>query len=394
MTASIRIAISAGELSGDEHGAALVRALRKRAPEIQVRGMGGRNLRGAQVETVVDSEKSGAVMGFSDVARSILKIYSALREMKKLLAHWQPQLLIVVDYPDFNLRLAAYAKLLGIRVLYFIPPKVWAWRAGRVEMIKKSVDCAAVIFPHECSFFRDHGFDRAFYVGHPFADTLDSSSAAGRAVRERVRQKYGIDEDRAVVALLPGSRKGELERHLSVMLDGFRLLKKKIPDLSGILPVAATLRSEFIAREIRPEDEIVLCEGQSLDVLRACDAGLLKSGTSNLQAAFIGLPFVMFFITPPIAAIFLRRVLSIKEFSPVNVVRPGTVTELLQEGATPELIAEELGSILLDGEHREALKQNLSLAVKRLSDFQDSPEFATCTTCYERVGALALKLLK
>ncbi len=391
MAEPLRIAISAGELSGDEHGAALARALRACSPDVSLRGMGGKNLRDANVTTDVDCEKSGALMGFYEVFRGFANVFRAMREMKKLLREWRPHLLILIDYPDFNLRLAAYAKKLGIPVFYYIPPKVWVWRAHRVKKLIALVDRIALVFPHERAFLESRGYHRASYVGHPFVDTLAARVGADGAARTRARQALGIEEDRCAVALFPGSRKSEVARNLKNMLDGFRLLKKKIPDLCGIIPLPATLKKDSISTQIRPDDDISITDGRSLDVLRACDVGLLKSGTSNLQAAFVGLPFVMFFIPPRVGAAILRVLTYINEFSPVNIVRPHTVVELIQGQASPQNIASHLEDLLLNKEKREALQQGLADVVKKLSSYDREPGFEKCHTSYERVAEMVLQ---
>jgi len=379
-----RIAISAGELSGDEHASHVVKAFSALHPDAEYKGMGGRNLRSAGVQTVVDSESSASVMGFLEVVFSLKQILASMQAMRKLLFSWKPDLLILIDYPDFNLRLAKYAKRLNIPVVYYSPPQLWAWRSGRAKLIKKVTDTLVVIFPFENDFYRSKGLTNSVYVGHPFAGSEKSS----RYDRESFLRGIGLSPDKPVVCILPGSRKSEIERHLQPVLAALEILKEKNPDIQSIIPLAPTLDTENLMINIPENINLKLVKGNSVNALRSADAGLLKSGTSNLQAAYAGLPFTMFYKTGLLAELIVKSVVRVKEYSIVNVIRPGTVKEVLQKEATPETLASELEDLLVNQKRRKLLTKNLAEVAESLSSYDPLEIFDGCNNTAERVAKL------
>ncbi len=385
----LKIVISAGELSGDEHAAHVCEALRKIQPNVALRGMGGAALRKAGVDLVVDSEKSGSVMGFIEVIKKLDIIFAALSQMKQLLKEWRPDVLVIVDYPDFNLRLAAYAKSIGIPVISYIPPTVWAWRSRRIHKIKEVAKQVALIYPQEKAFYKKYGVDQARYVGHPLSDTLPLQSLSTQD-REKLRRELGIptNPNTKVVALLPGSRRGEIERHIHVLLDGYRLLKSKHPEVWGVLPMATESLEPEIVKHLKDSDNITVLHGDSIRALQVSDAGALKSGTSNLQAAFLNIPFVMFFVAPKLTEWIVKLLVKIKEYSPVNVIRSGTVVELLQSNVSAEKLSSNLEAILFDTSARAKILEGLLDTVKRLKTPDDDPLFVHATTTAERVALM------
>jgi len=387
MTEIRSICISAGELSGDEHAARVVAALRARLPGCTFRGMGGRHLREAGVDTIVDAERSASVMGFADVLFSARKVISAFRAMRRLLQSWQPDLLIVVDFPDFNLRLARIAKRLGIPVLYFIPPKLWAWRSGRMKQIASSVTAVASILPFERAFYESHGFKRFSYVGHPFA-TLEKPTGD----REKILAAAGLDPKKPAVAFFPGSRTAEIRRILPICHEAFRLLKQRLPDVQGCI-VAAPTRSDEELQAVLPEiADLPVIRGDAVQLLSVMDAALLKSGTCNLQGAYAGVPFAMVFRTGFFSALLARLLVPIRTFSLVNLIRPQTVREFVQDEARPELMARELEAMLTDSAYRGEMKRHLAEVVAALKTCDDDTRFREAPTAAERVAALACAL--
>ncbi|MBN8549062.1 MAG: lipid-A-disaccharide synthase [Deltaproteobacteria bacterium] len=385
-----RIVISAGELSGDEHGAALISALKLLSPSAEVRGMGGRNLRAAGVDTVLDCEKSGSIMGFALVVRSIRKIFSALNTMKDLISSWRPDVLVLVDYPDFNLRLAKFAKRLGIKVFYFIPPKMWAWRSGRVELFKKYVDSVGLIFPFERDFFLAHGYQHATFVGHPFVETLRSAESR-QELREEFCATHALDPRKQMLALLPGSRWFEIEKHLEPALKAVHILQNRRPDLQCVIAVAPSIDIAKLRSRISPDARVTIIPGQALDLMRVADAGLLKSGTSNLQAVFVGLPVVTFYIGSKFSEIFVRSFVKLKEFTLPNILRPHTVVELISHYVQPDMIVTALEP-LLDGSPRgKVLQDDYKEIVESLRDYDENPAFAGTTQAYERAAKLVIQ---
>ncbi|RIL11329.1 MAG: lipid-A-disaccharide synthase [Proteobacteria bacterium] len=387
-----KVAISVGELSGDEHAAHVIRALSRISPEVTVKGMGGRNLRDAGADTVVDSEVSASVMGFADVLLSAPKILSTYGRMKTLLREWQPGVLILVDYPDFNLRLARYAKSLGIRVLYFITPQLWAWRSGRVELFRRYVDQAAVIFPFERQFFEERGYKGAVYVGHPFSDTIKRESPESEiSFKKDFSIEHGLDPHRPIVALFPGSRRHELKRHLAPILEGAKLLQAKHNQVQFVLAASPSLSSSGFLESASLPSNLRIVTSNSLGVLRVSDAAVLKSGTSNLQAAFLGVPFVMFYKASPLSEWIVRSFVKVREFSIVNVIESGTVNELLQQEAEPQAVSANLERLLFDQAAREKMVRDFGSIRELLAKYDEASGLTGCQGYAERVARMVLQ---
>ena len=384
-----KIAISCGELSGDEHGAAVCKALRKQNPSVEIRGMGGRNLRAAGVDTVVDSETAASVMGFADVLLALPRIIGAMNDLKKLLKEWQPEILILVDYPDFNLRLARYAKSLGIKVLYYISPQVWAWRSKRVELFKKYIDQIVTLFPFEIEFLKTRGYENANFFGYPLIDQFDQRKNLDK---NEIRRTLGLPTDKKLIAVFPGSRKHEIERMLSVIRDGVNAYLSKRSDVQAVLNIAPSIDEEMVYAITGKSDQIKVVKVNPLDVLQCCDAGVLKSGTSNLQAALLGLPFLMIYKASALSEIIIKTFVKIKQYSIVNILRPNSVVELLQENVNSLEIARNLERLIEDQEYRDQVKSAFKEIENSLHYSENSPLYSKYQTTSERVAALALSM--
>lgn len=388
----IKIAVSAGELSGDEHAAQVVSALRRLLPEAEFKGMGGSKLRAAGVEIVVDSEKSGNVMGVSQVILSLPKIFNALSSFKNFIRAWRPDLLIVVDYPDFHFRVIPYAKKLGTPVLYFIPPTVWAWREGRIKKLRKWTDMLAVIYPFEEKFYQERDLQNVAYVGHPFAASLPPIAEAQE--KQDILAKLGLDASRKTAALFPGSRRAEIRKNLANICEAFSILRSAQPDIQGVIARAPSIPEEFLRAHLPPSlEDIKISSESSLEILRAADGAVLKSGTSNLQAAFLDTPFVMTYSDSRFAKFLADRLVRLKEFSIVNIIRPGTIREIIGPAVSPRKIAEELERVIYDEARRRdmlkafaEIRSSLSIEPERDSSVRKSP--------YELTADLAATLLK
>lgn len=347
---SLRVVVSAGEVSGDRHLARVVSVLRARVPDVEIRGMAGAECEAAGVELLVDCYRTGSTMGFGDVLRSAGKILSAFSAMSRLIKEWKPDVLVLVDYPDFNMRLAKVARSAGVRVLYYIPPKVWAWRAGRVEQIKRSVDRVAAIFPFEPAFFEKRGYDNVTYVGHPLGDRVEPLSAA----REES------------LLLLPGSRRSEVERILPPMLRVFEHLAASRSGLMGRVVVAPNMSIDWLeglARGVVSEgalSRISWIKGDSLQEMRKAAAGILKSGTCNLEGAVAGLPFVSVYSGSSLSKVIASALVPLKEYSPVNIMRPGTVREVFGVTIDEAELERQVGALLDPGPARVEMMNALS----------------------------------
>lgn len=389
----IKIAISAGELSGDEHAARVVSALRKILPKAEFKGMGGSKLRLAGVETIVDCETSGNVMGIKQVVLALPKILGALKTFKNFLSAWRPDVLIVVDYPDFHFRLIPFAKKLGIPVMYFIPPTVWAWREGRIKTLKKFADKLAVIYPFEEQFYLERGMSAAFYVGHPFSTYLPRS--VGEEEKREIRVRLGLNPQRKTAALFPGSRRAEIQKNMGGVCEAFRILKSTHGDLQGVIALAPSLPESLLRENLPPDcQDLKISSESSIDILKAADGGVLKSGTSNLQAAFLGTPFVMTYRDSGFAKFLASLLVRVKEFSIVNIIRPGTIKEIIGTEPDPKEIAQELGRVIYDEPYRQNMLEAFS-EIRRALNHEDSADAQSLgSTPYERAASLAASLLK
>jgi lipid-A-disaccharide synthase len=335
--------IVAGEASGDIYGAELVREALQLDPELTFFGIGGVRMREAGVETIVDSAEM-AVMGLVEVFNHIGTIASAFLKLKKILFCTPPELLILIDYPGFNLRLAKAAKKAGVKVLYYISPKVWAWKAGRVRSIAASVSRIAVIFPFEVSTYEAAGVPVTF-VGHPLHDmvvsTMDRPSAA---------ESFGLDPARRVIGLFPGSRRSEIERMLPTILASARLLLQTYPDSQFVLPLASTLRNDDVLPHVEASGvPIVVTRERIHDLIRACDAVISVSGTVTLEIALVGTPLVIIYKLAPLTYQLAKRLVKVSHIGLCNIVTGETVApELIQDEANPQRIVAELRRILDD----------------------------------------------
>lgn len=386
----VKIAISAGEVSGDEHAARLAAALRATLPGVELRGMGGRNLRAAGVDTVVDSEASASAMGFIEVLSQLGKIRSALTAMKSLLREWRPDILIVVDFPDFHFLLTKAAKQLGIKTLYFIIPKMWVWRSGRVEHFKRYIDSAACIFPFERQFCLERGYGGSTYVGHPFAQEFKQAPSFDR---KTFLHHVGLDDTKPVVALFPGSRRSEIQRHLQPMLQGLTQLSEMAPEIQALMPLPSTVEPRIVESVTPRFAGLRVLQGQSIEALRAADIGLIKSGTSNLQASFCELPFVMCYQASKITELIVRTFVGTSQYSIVNLLRPNTVIELIQAEVNPDRISRELKHLLTNTADREAIRGGLRQVNNMLLSHDNLPLWGPELDTYERTAVLAKSLL-
>ena len=334
--------IIAGEASGDLHGGALAERLHRLAPERPLVGIGGTRMQAAGVE-LLENVDNLAVMGFVEVLAHIPKHWALLRTMRKRLAAGQVGLVVLIDYPGFNLKLAASAKAASVPVLYYVTPQVWAWGAGRLPKIAAVVTKAAPILPFEEKLLRDHGIDAEF-VGHPLLDrALELPS------RDAARSQLGLAHDRPVLALFPGSRAQEIGRHLGDFIATGEEMRRRVPELQVVVSVAPTIQLES-ARVPFP-----LVRGASFPLLRAADAAMCKSGTTTLEAAVAGCPLVVAYRTNTLTYVIARRLVKIPHIGLVNVVAGREVArEFVQDALNPRDVADELERLITPRSVRRA----------------------------------------
>ena len=380
-----RFLICTGEASGDEHAAGVCAELRRARPGCHLRGMAGPASAAAGMSLDIDYRQAGGgVMGITRVLASFREIRSSLGTMKRLLGEWKPQALLLIDFPDFNFRLAKAARDLNIPVIYFIPPKIWAWRKHRYKFLKRYCKSIALIFPFEQTVYRQLGVDCAEFVGHPFPQTLHKLPQLQRSPSE-TRQALGL-RDVQTIGFFPGSRWGEVEAHLPIVLNTWTIIREQFPNSQGIIGFPDSIPAGKVEEKFRLKQHgLHVVFGRSLEVMRASDAALIKSGTSNLQAAFLGLPFVMFYKAPLLFEVIGRILVRLTEFSPVNIVRAHTVVELIQRQATPQNCAAELQKILENSPVKEQVRSGLREVVAALS-----PPSAQIQNPYSRVAELII----
>jgi len=357
-----RIMISAGEASGDMHAANVVKALHQQDSSIEVYGMGGEHLRQAGASLLVDCTDI-AVMGIVEVLLKYRSIMKALNILKESLRQNPPDLLIVVDYQEFNNKLAEAAKELGIKVLFYIGPQVWAWRQHRVHQIGKRVDMMAVILPFEEKFYRDAHVPVRF-VGNPLADEVKPNKS-----KQSCMQEYGLDTSEPVIGLLPGSRRSEIKRILPLQLAAADILHQQKPDLQFVLPIASTLSDEAFKADLQQYKHlnVRLVKDLSYNVMQCCDAIIAASGTATLEIALMGIPNCITYKIAHISYAILKRMVKIEHIGLVNIVaEKGIVKEFLQYDAKPKLIAEEISKILDNTEYRSNMISELNAVRNKL----------------------------
>jgi len=343
----------AGEASGDLHGANLVRAIRKLAPHVGFCGIGGKRMEDAGVEILFSSSEM-AVVGFTEVFSRLRVIRQAYLELKSILRNRKPDLLIVIDYPDFNLLLAGAAKKFNVPVLYYISPQVWAWRPGRVKKIADRADRVAVILPFEREFYLERGV-AVDYVGHPLMDIVPDNLC-----REEILRSLGLADKGPIVGLLPGSRREEVTRLLPVMLGAAESLFRTRPGIACLLPLAPTIAPDLVHSLIGGSSLPIRVVDDMYSVLAASDLALVASGTATLEAAIMRVPMVVVYRVSPLTFWLGKMVVKVPFISLVNLIAgEKIVPELIQGEVTPERLAQESERILGSGPERESMVNRL-----------------------------------
>ncbi|HXF24941.1 MAG TPA: lipid-A-disaccharide synthase [Gemmatimonadaceae bacterium] len=337
----------AGEASGDMHAGSVAARLREIRPDLATAGVGGAHMRASGVEITRDYAEL-AVMGFVEVVRHIPKHAALLRQLRARLATGNVAVVVLIDYPGFNMKVAAAAREAGVPVLYYVTPQVWAWGAGRLPKLARLVTKAAVILPFEAPLLAGYGIDTTF-VGHPLLDR-----AQNLPTRAQARERLGIGPDEKVLALFPGSREQEIARHFLPFIESGRELARRHPGLRVIVHGAPTVNLDALQCPF----EIV--RGASFDVFRAADVALCKSGTTTLEAAIAQCPMAVAYRTGGLSYAIARRVVKIPYIGLVNVVAGREVArEFVQGALQPVAVATELGRLLDDAAYREAQREGL-----------------------------------
>jgi lipid-A-disaccharide synthase len=395
--------LSAGEASGDTYGAQLAESLRQLASSSQQPaptffGMGGEKMRAAGCELLVHANEV-AVVGLVEVLTHLPGIRRRFKHLVAEAARRKPDAAILIDFPDFNLRLARELHRLGIPVFYFVSPQIWAWRTGRVKQIRKYVRKMIVIFPFEQEFYRRHGVEVS-YVGHPLAYV-----APPLISREEFAARHGLDARKQWIALLPGSRRKEVRLNLPTMLEAAQLMQKSIGDFEFVLPVASTLKAEWLREQVehmqglKPESitsvnaalkgrsstkkagteltstgvisnspKIALTDNARASLMHA-RAAVVASGTATVEAALSGTPFVVVYRLAPLTWFLGRRLVKLDTFAMPNLIAgKKIVPELIQSGFTADTVLHELKAIIPNGSARYQMQDALKMVQERLRD--------------------------
>lgn len=352
--------ISCGEPSGDLYAGALVAALRRREPAIEVFGLGGERLKAAGGELVADFHGL-SVTGLTEALAVLPRSWRTLRLLADAARARQPHALVVIDYPDFNFRLMRAIKSLGVPVIYYVSPQLWAWRAGRMKTMQKVVDRVLPIFPFEEPLYQQAGVDVRF-VGHPLIDLVAPAKS-----RDQLLRRLKLDPEQPVVALLPGSRNNELERLAPVMVAAAPMIAAQVPGVQFIVAQAPNLANHLFEGFGMPGVTLRIVKGQTDDVLNAADAVVTASGTATVQTALHGKPMVVLYKLSPLTYRLGRRMARVEMYAMVNLIAgERIVQELIQDDCTAAAVAAEAIRLCLDSAYRARMIAQLAEVRRRL----------------------------
>ncbi|HXV81738.1 MAG TPA: lipid-A-disaccharide synthase [Candidatus Binatia bacterium] len=375
---SKQVMLVVGEASGDMHGAHLVKALSNKDQTLRFFGVAGEQLTQTNFEPLFNVSQI-ARMGFVELAGSLGNIWHAYRTLARALRERKPDLLVLIDFPEFNMRLAKLAKKLAIPVLYYIGPQIWAWRRGRVRQIARYVDHMAVVFPFEARWYASRGVKVSF-VGHPLLDIVRS-----RKPREAVLAQFGLNAGKRTIAILPGSRRGEVAYHLPVLLDTAQRLSQDLTLQFLVIRASTVDRREVESLLERVPLKIPIVEDQRYEALNACDLAWTASGTATVETALLLKPMIIVYRLSWLTYALARMLVKLHQVGMVNIIAGKTVVpELIQSNLTAAKLAKETRNLLENSELRERIVQKLVTVRTKLG----APGAA------DRVARIALSMLE
>jgi lipid-A-disaccharide synthase len=355
----MRLLLSCGEPSGDLYAGELVRELRLRQPDLEVFGLGGDRMASQGAELLAHVEDL-AVVGLLEVVAHLRSLRRVFDRVLSEVERRRPDVAVLVDYPDFNLRLARQLRQRGVRVVYYVSPQVWAWRRGRLDSIRKTVDHMLVIFPFEEALYRDADVPVTF-VGHPLVDLVRAPASPGVFL-----ESVGLDPKRPVVALLPGSRPKEIGHNLPPVLGAVERLAAQRPDLQFALALAPGLDPATVANAVGSLPVRVIAN-QTQGVLGSCTVAVVASGTATVEAALLGAPMVVVYRLAPLTYLLGRRLVKVPHFAMANLIAgERVVPEVIQRELTPERVATEVRALLDDPGRRQRMREGLAEVRRRL----------------------------
>ncbi len=360
---SKKILLVAGEVSGDLHGSHLVEALQRIEPDIQFFGVGAEGLERRGMEILYPAQ-SLSVVGITEVFVKLRTILKAMRGLKRSLEREKPDLIILIDFPEFNLRLAKIARRKGIPVVYYISPQIWAWRPQRIKLIARVVKKMIVLFPFEVPLYESAGVD-VEWVGHPLLDIVKPTLSKEMAFRE-----FGLDPKRRTVGLLPGSRIHEIERLLPPLLASARLLQKESPNLQFVIPLAPGISSTILSSQMKDISfPVKVVEGFPYDVMNLSELLIMASGTATLEGAILGKPMIIVYKVSLPSYWVGRALIRVDHIGLVNLVAEKEIApELIQKDVNPERIADEASRILRDPILSRKMAESMSEVRQKLGE--------------------------
>lgn len=362
-----KILIVAGEPSGDLHGSYLVENIKRTVPKVSFFGLGGFLMKEAGVEIIYDiTEKS--IIGFVEAIKVIPKVLRIYRRLKKLTLEQYPDLLILIDFPEFNLFFAKFAKKIGIPVIYYMPPTVWAWREKRAKKVAKRVDEVISIFPFEEQIYDKYQV-KSTYVGHPLVDIVKIKTSS-----KEIYNRLNIDSKAKLIGLLPGSRKNEIKELLPLLYEVVGLIKKRYPEINFILPLASNLTFNDLYKvvgrqKLKDKDIKIVKEKSNYEVMNLCEFLIVASGTATLEAMILGVPMIVIYRTNWLTWLIGKSLVKLKYYSLPNIIAgEEIVPEMFQDKAIPELIYKEADKLLRCEEVVKLQKDKMKKAKNCLGD--------------------------
>ena len=358
-----KLMISAGEASGELYGAMLSREVKKLWPGTDIFGIGGSRMKNEGVNLIAPISQ---VVGIVEVIKHIPEVRNTFKKAAETLINKKPDVLVLIDYPDFNIALAKKAKAAGIPILYYVSPQVWAWRSGRVKKIAALVNKMAVLFPFEMDYYKDTGLPCEF-VGHPIAEIIDIQET-----KEELKKNLGLDPDKGVITLLPGSRPNEISKHQTLIRELAEKIHHEFPDMQIVVPLAA---GSNLTEEL--PDYVKIIRGRTTEAVACSEASAVASGTVTLETALAGTPMVVFYKVSPVSFSLAKLLVKVKFISLVNILSgKQVVVELLQKDANSCRIFSELKRILNDRPYRNEMISNLNEIWKIFQDKKPSARVA------------------